>query len=108
VAEEEQISEEQLLEALKRLRVSDVLVQSLSTISSLAFHRLAPETRDLEQARLAIETLRAVVPLLAGSVPEEIQRDFDAVRTNLQLAYARAAAEAGGDAASGDGGGTDG
>jgi len=100
VADEQQISEAELLEALKRLRVADVLVQSLSTVSSLAFHRLSPETRDLEQARLAVEALRAVVPLLRGSVPDELVRDFDAVIANLQLAYARAVDE---DAASGAG-----
>lgn len=100
MADEQQISEAELLEALKRLRVADVLVQSLSTVSSLAFHRLSPETRDLEQARLAVEALRAVVPLLRGSVPDELVRDFDAVIANLQLAYARAVDE---DAASGAG-----
>jgi len=94
VAEDEpQVSEEELLEALKRLRVSDVLVQSLSTVSSLAFHRLAPETRDLEQARLAIETLRALAPVLRGHVPDDLIRDFEAVTASLQLAYAGAVEE---------------
>lgn len=86
----EQITEQQLLDALRQLQVSDVLVQTLSTISSLAYHRLDEEHRDLEQARLAIETLRAVVPLLAGSVPAELTRDFEQVTANLQLAYAGA------------------
>jgi hypothetical protein len=90
--EREQVSEEELLEALRQLKVSDVLVQTLSTIASLAFHRLDEEHRDLEQARLAIETLRAVVPLLAGSVPTELTRDLEQVTANLQLAYASAAA----------------
>ena len=33
--------EEELLDALSRLQVGDLLVQSLSTVSSLAYHRLA-------------------------------------------------------------------
>ena len=82
--------EEELLEALKRLKVSDVLVQSLTTISSLAWQRLAEEDRDLPQARLAIETLRAVVPLIADAVPPELVRDLEQVTANLQLAYAEA------------------
>jgi hypothetical protein len=86
----EPVSEEQLLEALRQLKVSDVLVQTLSTIASLGFHRLDEEHRDLEQARLAIETLRAVVPLLAGAVPAELTRDLESVTANLQLAYASA------------------
>ncbi len=91
---DEEVSEEALLEALSRLQVSDLLVQTLSTVSSLAYHRLAAEHRDLEQARLAIEALRALVPVLAGSVPPELLRDFEQVTANLQLAYATAAAPA--------------
>ena len=91
MADEEQVSAEELLEALRELKVSDLLVQTLSTVSSLAYHRLSEEHRDLEQARLAIEALRALVPVLAGSVPPELSRDFEQVTANLQLAYAQAA-----------------
>jgi len=87
---EAEVSEEALLDALRQLQVSDLLVQTLSTISSLAYHRLGEEHRDLEQVRLAIETLRAVVPVLAGAVPPELSRDFEQVTANLQLAYAAA------------------
>ena len=88
------VSEQDLVDALRQLKVSDLLVQTLSTVSSLAFHRLDEEQRDLEQARLAIEALRALVPVLAGAVPPELTRDFEQVTANLQLAYARAAASA--------------
>jgi hypothetical protein len=87
---DEEITEQQLLDALQQLKVSDLLVQTLSTVSSLAYHRLAPEHRDLEQVRLAIEALRALVPVLKGAAPEELVRDFEQVTTNLQLAYADA------------------
>ena len=89
---EGEVSEQELLDALARLKVSDLLVQSLSTVSSLAYHRLAPEHRDLAQAQLAIEALRAVVPILRGQVPDELVRDFEQVTVNLQLAYADAVA----------------
>ena len=85
-----EVSPEELIEALRQLKVSDVLVQSLSTISSLAFHRLSEEHRDLEQARLAIEVLRALQPVIKESLPAELARDFEAVTANLQLAYADA------------------
>jgi hypothetical protein len=87
--DEEQLRE-QLEAELKKLRVSDVLVQTVFTVSSLGFHRLTEEDRDLDQARLAIESLRAMVPLLKGSVPEEITRDLEQMVANLQLAYAKA------------------
>ena len=89
---DEHVSEQELLDALRQLKVSDLLVQTLSTISSLAYHRLAEEHRDLEQARLAIEALRALTPVLAGAVPPELVRDFEQVTANLQLAYASACA----------------
>lgn len=92
MAEDEQrVSEQELLDALARLKVSDLLVQALSTVSSLAYHRLSDEARDLEEARLAIEALRALVPVLRGSVDDQLVRDFEGVTANLQLAYADAA-----------------
>ena len=89
---EDDVTEQELLEALRQLSVSDLLVQTLSTVSSLAYHRLAEEHRDLEQARLAIEALRALLPVLAGTIPAELTRDFEQVTANLQLAYAGAVA----------------
>ncbi|HVD43156.1 MAG TPA: hypothetical protein VNB58_05600 [Gaiellaceae bacterium] len=90
-----QPSDEQLLqqleEELKKLKVSDLLVQTLYTVSSLGYRNLSDEARDLDQARLAIETLRALLPVLEGAVGEEILRDFKQVTSNLQLAYADAA-----------------
>ena len=87
---DDEITEQDLVDALSRLQVSDLLVQTLSTVSSLAYHRLAEEHRDLEQARLAIEALRALVPVLSESIPPELTRDFEQVIANLQLSYAAA------------------
>ena len=63
------------------------------TVSSLGYRRLTEEERDLEQARVAIEALRALVPIVGGSLPEETTRDFNQVIANMQLAYASAARE---------------
>jgi hypothetical protein len=98
---EEKLSDEELRarleEELKQLTVSDVLLQSCYTISSLGYGKLAgsPEERDLEQARLAIEALRALTPLLEGALPVEVTRDLAQVTANMQLAYAKAASEQG-------------
>ena len=96
VAEEEQQSEltsEELLEHIRRMKVSDLLLSTISTVAQLGYAKLDPAGRDLEQAKLAIESLRAIVPVLEGSVPEEVLRDFNQVTANLQLAYAKAADE---------------
>ena len=84
---------DELQAELAKLKVSDVLLQTLYSVSSLAYHRLGADGRDLAQARLAIEALKALVPVLEGSVPEEALRDFAQVLANLQLAYASAASE---------------
>jgi hypothetical protein len=91
-APQEQPSAEQLAEQvmteLRKARVSDLLVETCSVIASLGYAKLAPDTRDLDQARLAVEALKALAPLL----PEEPARSIRQVVANLQLAYADAAA----------------
>ncbi len=92
--EERAASEEELREALDRVGVADILVNALSATASIGFRRVSPEARDLEQARMAIESLRALEPVLReGGVDEALIRDLEQARTNLQLAYAKAVAE---------------
>ena len=66
----------------------ELAVESATLFASLAFGRLAPETRDLEQARHAIDAVKA----LLGVLPSDRRKDFESVIANLQLAYADAAA----------------
>lgn len=70
--------------------VADLVQESATIFASLAYGRISAEQRDLEQARVAIEALKALLDVL----PEEKRNDFRAVMTNLQLAYADAAATA--------------
>jgi hypothetical protein len=95
VAEDERVpTEEELREALDRIGVADILLNALSATASIGFRRVSPEARDLEQARLAIESLRALEPVLRdGGVDEAVVRDLEQARTNLQLAYANAVSE---------------
>jgi hypothetical protein len=92
-SENEQELVEQLQAELSRLKVSDLLLQTVYTISSLGYHRLSGENKDLEQARLAIDALKALMPVLDGAIPTEAVRDFNQVLVNMQLAYASAAEE---------------
>jgi hypothetical protein len=97
-----EVTPEQLLEEMRRLKVSDLLVSTLMTVAQLGFAKLDPATRDLEQARLAIEAMRALLPVLEGTVPEETTRDFRSVVSNLQLAYVGAMERASTPSAGGD------
>jgi hypothetical protein len=82
-------SAEELVAELRKAKVSELLVHTCSLLASLAFGKLAPDLRDLDQARLAIDALKALAPLLE----EGPRRDVQQVVANLQLAYAGAAAE---------------
>ena len=98
MSEEERELAERLAEELRRLKVEDVLVNTLMTVSSIGFRRLGltddtKEDRDLEQARLAIETMQALMPVLGQILPAELVRDFGQSVANLQLAYAKAASD---------------
>ena len=72
------------------MKVSDLLLSTISTVAQLGYAKLEPAGRDLEQAKLAIEAMRALIPVLEGTVPEEVVRDFNQVTANMQLAYADA------------------
>lgn len=96
--EEKQPSEAELLQQLeaelRKLKVADVLGQTVYTVSSLGWRRLGQgEDRNLEEARLAIDALGALVQVLEGSVPPEATRDFTQVAANMKLAYAKAVAD---------------
>jgi hypothetical protein len=87
-------SEDALREAVARLRVGDLLAQTLVSVVSLGYAKLEPgEGRDPEQARLAVEAIRALTPVLTGAADETLLRDIESARASLQLAYARAVNE---------------
>jgi hypothetical protein len=82
--------------------VEDLLLGVLVQISSIGYRRLglteeSREDRDLEQTKLAIDTMKALTPVLAEVVPGELIRDFESSVANLQLAYATAASDMSGD-----------
>jgi hypothetical protein len=87
-------SEDELREAVARLRVGDLLAQTLVSVVSLGFAKLEPgEGRDPEQARIAIESVRVLTPILEGAADDSLLRDLEGARSSLQLAYVRAVEE---------------
>ena len=87
--------QERIEEELRKLKVQDILLQTSFTLASLGFRRLGEVDRDLEQGRLAIEALRALLPVLREVMPQEVTRDLEQTLANLQLAYADAAKSGG-------------
>ncbi len=88
MAEGGALSAEQLAEQLAALKVEDFLVSSASTLVAIAFGKL--DVGKPEEARLAIEALRALLPVLEPAVAEQTRRDLQQALANLQLAYAAA------------------
>lgn len=93
----DQPSEEELRAAyedeIKRLRVEQVLLENVVSLVNLGMRRtgLAPGTedeRDPDQVRLAIDSVRAVIPLVEQAAPAQAKAIKDAV-SQLQLAYVR-------------------
>ena len=99
--EQEAIARE-LAEELRKLRVEDVVVNTLVHVSSIGYRRLgltadSADERDLPQTALAVETMQALVPVLEDFLPAELVAGFQEQIANLQLAYAKAVKEQGGD-----------
>ena len=81
-----------LMQAIREIEVGQFLVTTVSTLASLAYAKL--EQGELEQAKAAIEAIRALQPVLEGQVEADLLRDFGQALANLQVAYADAASGA--------------
>jgi hypothetical protein len=87
----DEITPEQLAEELRKLRIQDLVLSTVTTLGQLTYAKL--EARDLDQARLAIDAIAALLPTLEGHVEADVVRDFRQVLANVRLAYADAVAK---------------
>jgi hypothetical protein len=103
----DQPSEEELRAAyeaeIKKIRIEQILLEQVVSLVNLGMRRtgLAPGTedeRDIDQVRVAIEAVRALLPLIEQSAPAQAGQLRDAL-SQLQMAFVRL-----GDAAGGPGG----
>ena len=90
---EDEPTREELIEQVQKLKVTEVLLSTMAAVAQLAYAKLDSESRDLPQAKIGIESLRALLPVLEESLDEELLRDYRQLVSNLQLAYADAAGE---------------
>ena len=85
------MNEDEIREALKKIRVEDVLLQTAATLIDLAARRMGLAEDDgpkqMDQAKLAIDAIRALQPLMT----EEQQAAVREPLSQLQMAYAREA-----------------
>ena len=77
---------EQIEEQLRKVRVQDLLLESVVSVINLSARRIAKEDeRDLEQARVGIEAVRAVVGLLDDEPAKQVRSAL----SEVQMLYAR-------------------
>ena len=77
-------------EQLRSVRVQDLLLESVVSVLNLTARRIAKEDeRDLEQARVGIEAVRAVVGLLDREQAEQVRSAL----SQVQVLYAKHAGE---------------
>src|SRR6476620_11980931 len=77
-------------EQLRKVRVQDLLLESVVSVLNLTARRIAKEDeRDLEQARVGIEAVRAMVGLLDGEQAEQVRSAL----SQVQVLYAKHAGD---------------
>ncbi len=80
----------QLEEEIRKVRVEDVVLQSVVSILNLSARRIAKDDeRDLDQAKVGIDAARALVDL----VKPEAQAQLRQAISELQMLYAQHAGE---------------
>jgi hypothetical protein len=93
----DQPSEDELRAAyeaeIKKIRIEQILLEQVVSIINLGMRRtgMAPGTedeRDIDQVRVAIEAVRALLPLIEQSAPAQAGQIRDAL-SQLQMAFVR-------------------
>jgi hypothetical protein len=80
-------------EQLRKVRVQDLLLESVVSVLNLAARRIAKEDeQDLEQGRIGIEAVRALVDLLDPEPAAQVRSAL----SEVQMLYAKYANEEGG------------
>ena len=76
-----------LEEEMRRVRVQDLVLQSVASLVNLTARRIAKEDeRDLEQARIGIDAVRGLVGLLDAEPQSQVREAL----SELQMLYAQA------------------
>jgi hypothetical protein len=97
----DQMSEEQVRAAyeaeIKRIRVEQVLLENVVTLINLGMRRTGlmdgtEDERDPEQVTVAVDSVRALLPMIERIAPEQLQPIREAL-SQLQLAFVQASGQ---------------
>lgn len=95
MSDESRSAQEVAAEFMRTVPVQDVVVSMVQTVFDVGYRRTGlaggEDERDLEQTRVAIETVRALLPVLEGVLDAASMTALRGALSQLQLAYADAA-----------------
>ncbi len=86
----DEFTPEKLAEELRKLRIEELVLSTVTTLGQLAYGKL--ESKDFDQARLAIDAMAALLPTLEDRADANAVRDHKQLLANVRLAYANAVA----------------
>jgi len=86
-----QPSLDEVVQQIHAIPIGPFLLSTVSTLASMAYGKLG--SGQLEEARGAIDAIRALMPVLEGRIEPQLKRDFEQALANLQVAYADASAQ---------------
>jgi hypothetical protein len=97
MSDAEQTAQEAAAEFMRTVPMQDVVVSLVQTVFDVGYRRTGllgggGDERDLDQTKLAIETVRALVPVLEQVLDERSLTTLRSALSELQLAYADAVA----------------
>lgn len=88
---EENVSAEQLADQVRALKVPELLISTVATLGQLAYVKL--EAKELDDARLAIDAVGALTPLLEGHADPEMLRQLKQLLADVRISFASATAK---------------
>ena len=92
----EELTPEQIADAIRGMKVSDLLLSTVTTLAEVGFAKMSDDTEDLPQAQLAVDAISLILPKLDGFISEDLLGQLRQMLAQLQIAYARAVAGEGG------------
>jgi hypothetical protein len=94
MSDQSQSAQDAAAEFMRTVPVQDVIVSMVQTVFDVGYRRTGlaggDDERDLEQTRVSIETVRALLPVLEGVLDAPSMSTLRGALSQLQLAYADA------------------
>lgn len=86
---EEKLKEELKVEELLSLTLVQLIAKAWSYLGLVSHPETGKIKANLDQARLAIDSIEAIYPLIKDKLPEEDRKGVELELTNLRLNYVK-------------------